>query len=142
MKKFNAQVATGTADGITAGSTVSGNAVHVGGNRNKVADLSALVTVDAETNTLTLAAQWEGSNDATTWYAIANTPANTAPTVLATGTAGADAAVTKVIPAPLGALGFQYARLSLVVGVTTGTTSDTYSIGYNYRRLTGAEIGL
>lgn len=142
MKKFNAHVATGTADGVTAGSAVNGNALFLGKSRKEVADLSALITIDAETSSLTFAAQWQASNDKSTWYVVSNAPANTAATVLATGTGGADAAVSRVIPSPDGLEGFQYARLSLVVGGATGATVDTYSIGYNYRKLTGAELGL
>lgn len=134
MKRFNLPVSTGTFDALTAGLQANGPTLFLGGNEKKVTDVSALVTVDAETNTITLAAKWQVSADATTWYDFANAPANTAATVLATGTGGADAAVTKVIPAPEGLEGWKYARMSVVVGVTTGTTSDTYSIGYSYQQ--------
>lgn len=132
IKKFNSDIVTGTADAVAPAGQVNGNGLFLGGEIKKITDLSALVTVDAETNTLTFAAKWQGSNDKTTWFDFANAPANTAATVLATGTGGADAAVTKIIPGPSGLEGWRYARCSLVVGVVTGTTSDTYSIAYNY----------
>lgn len=134
QKRFIVDVVTGTAAGVTAGSSVAGNSVFMGQDSRKVTDLSAVVTVDAETSTLTFTAKWQGSFDASTWYDIANEPANTAGTAIATGTAGADAAVTKAVPAPQGIEGWKYSRLALVVGVTTGTTNDTYSIGYCYNQ--------
>lgn len=139
MKKYNQHVATGTADGITAGLTVSGNALFLGKSYREVADLSAVVVVDAETDSITLTPQWEASNDKSTWLIVTSGPENAAATAIATGTSGSDAAVTRVIPAPVGIDGYQYARLSLVVGATDGNTADTYEIGYSYRRLTGAE---
>lgn len=133
MRRFNAHLVTGTADGITPGDPVSGNVVHLGSGSQKVADLSAVVTADAETNTLTLTPRWQVSNDQSTWYTVAGSPDNPATVPLATGTGGADAAVTRVLPAPAAAHAYQFARLQLVVGVVTGTSNDTYSIGYTYR---------
>lgn len=131
---------TGDFDSVAAGAAVNGNAITIGdGARLKIKGLSALVTVDAETNTITLAAKWQVSNDNSTWYDVANGTQNAAAVVLATGTGGADAAVTKVIPAPDAVYGWVYARLSIVVGVTTGTTSDTYTIAYSCRSVRGVE---
>ena len=95
--------------------------------------LSADVTVDAETDTITMSLVWEVSNDASTWMrlAISNNPAVVA---LATGTTGADASVTRVIAAPDQVSGWRYCRASILNGVVTGTTNDTYSIAYNYAR--------
>jgi hypothetical protein len=98
--------------------------------------LCALVTVDAETNTLTLAAKWQGSNDGSTWYDVVQ-PHNPADVVLATGTSGADAAVTKIIEAPAGIYGNRFGRCAVYNGVATGGSADTYSIGYNYVRYPG-----
>ncbi len=139
LKKFNLHVVTGTATGVAPAGQVNGASLFMGSDVKKVKDLSAIVTVDAETSTLTLAAKWQGANDASTWFDLANAPANTAATVLATGTGGADAAVAKVVPAPFGVEGFRYARCSLVVGVVTGTDNDTYSIAYCYNQMTGAD---
>lgn len=133
--RYNAHVITGTLTGVSIGSTVSGNTLFVGGSKKKVTDLSARLTVDAETNTITLAALWQGSNDATTWDDLSYLPNNAAATVLATGTGGADAAVTKGVAAPASAYSYKYARCQVVVGVVTGTSNDTYSIGYNYRQI-------
>lgn len=132
--RYNAHSSSGDFDSVSAGTTVGMTAVDLGDNsRQKVRGLSALVTVDAETNTLTLAAKWQVSNDGSTWVDVANGSQNAAAVVLATGTAGADAAVTKMIPAPDAIYGWRKARIAFVVGVTTGTTSDTYAAGYCYR---------
>lgn len=132
--RFNSDMVTGTANGVAPAGLVSGNKLFMGQKNQAIEHLSALVTVDAETNTLTLGAQWQGSNDASTWYTLAHAPHNPAAVALATGTAGADAAVTRVIPAPPSVYSYKYARCSLVVGAVTGTTNDTYSIAYSYRR--------
>lgn len=134
LKRSILHVVTGTADGVSIGSQVNGSTLFMGSDAKKITDLSAIVTVDAETTNLTLTAKWQGSNDASTWYDFANATANTAGTALATGTAGADAAVTKVIPAPVAIEGWRYSRLSIVVGAATGTTNDTYSIAYSYNQ--------
>lgn len=139
LKRFLVDVTTGTADGVTAGNSVAGGTLFLGGDVKKVKDLSAVVTVDAETNGLTFTAKWQGTNDESTWYDIANTPANTAGTAIATGTGGADASVVKAIPAPPGIEGWRYGRLALVVGATAGNTVDTYSIGYVYNLLAPGE---
>jgi len=111
---------------LTAGPTVFTSAFQVG-------TLTADVTVDAETNTITMGVAWEVSNDATTWkrLVLAN---NAGTVVLATGTGGADAAVTRAIVAPEQVSGWRYCRASIENLVTTGTTNDTYSIAYNYAK--------
>jgi len=132
--RYNAHKKTGDADGQASGTTIGGNALDLGDNaRQKVRSLSALVLVDAETATFTWTAKWQVSNDGTTWVDVTNGSQNAAGVALATGTAGADAAVTRSIPAPDAIYGWRKARMALVTGGTTGTTSDTYEIGYCYR---------
>ena len=133
--RFNAHLLTGNATGIAPGSAVSGNTLFMGGRNQKVEHLSALVTCDAETNTLTLSARWQGSDDKSTWYTLSHAPQNPAAVPLATGTSGADDEVTKVIPAPAAVYSYKFARCQLLVGAATGTTNDTYSIAYCYRQL-------
>lgn len=130
---FNAHILTGTATGVAPGSQVNGNPVFMGQMEQRAEFLSALVTCDAETNTITLSAAWEGSNDRSTWTRLATSPQNAAAVALATGTAGADDPVTRVIPAPESAYSYKFARLALLVGAVTGTNNDTYSIAYCYR---------
>lgn len=127
---YNGQ-ATGSLNinGATAG-TNTGGPTFVTANCTP-GSLSALTTVDAETNTITMALVWEVSNDASTWVQCAPTN-NAAVVVLATGTGGADASVTRVIPANDAVYGWRYCRAAIQNGVATGTTNDTYSIGYNY----------
>jgi hypothetical protein len=132
--RYNAHASSGNADTLAAGSTIAGSAVNLGDNaRQKVKNLSALVTVDAETTSLTFAAKFQVSNDNSTWVDVAHGSQNAASVVLATGTAGADAAVTKAIPAPDAIYGWRYARIALVTAGATGATVDTYSLSYCYR---------
>lgn len=132
--RYNAHSSSGNADTLASGSVIGGTAVALGDNsRQKVRNLSALVTVDAETSTFTFAGKFQVSNDNSTWVDVANGSQNAAAVVLATGTAGADAAVTKMYPAPEAIYGWRYARFALVTGGTTGAAVDTYAIGYCYR---------
>jgi hypothetical protein len=131
-KKFNVSGGTGTFNGITATSQVSGNAVFIGNDVQRAQALSALCVLLAETNTLTLTVKWQVSNDNTTFYDCAFSIGNAAATVVGTGTAGADTAVTKVFEAPQAVYGWKYARVAFVVGVATGAAGDTYTYGYNY----------
>ena len=98
--------------------------------------LSCLYTVDAETNTITLAAAWQVSNDGSTWYTLKPLN-NAASTVLATGTAGADAAVSVVIEAPQAVLGWKQVRPAVISGVATGGATDTFSMTTCYRKFNG-----
>jgi hypothetical protein len=92
--------------------------------------VSALVTLDAETDTITLEASWQVSNDDTTWYDVI--PLNNAAQVVwATGTAGADASVSAVLPMPPACDGMRYARIAVTPRVTDGLIADTYAVGYN-----------
>lgn len=132
--RYNAHVATGNANTLVAGSVIGGTAVDMGDNsRQKVRGLSALVTVDCETSTLTMTGKWQVSNDGATWIDVTNGSQNAAGVVFATGTGGADADVTKCFQAPDAVYGWKKARFAVVTGITTGDTVDTYSIGYCYR---------
>lgn len=136
---FPARWIAGTAvagdfDSDSAGTTDAGEILSTA--NIAAGSLSCLFVVDAETNTITLAGKWQVSDDRTTWYDMA--PSNNAATVvLATGTAGADATVSKALPAPEQVLGWKYVRPACETGVTTGTTSDTYSMSTRYRRFNG-----
>ena len=139
MIRNQVAAASGNLNGLTAGSVVGGNAVFMGNVWKKVANLSALLKLTAATNTLTMAAKWQVSNDNSTWYDVANEPQNPAAVVITTGTA---AEVDKVMPAPDAIYGWQYARIAIVTGVATGASGDLYTIAYNYRQLSGAEAAL
>lgn len=126
---------TGTFTGVAAGGAVNGNAVMMGGQDQKVRGLSALVSVTALTNTITLTPRWQVSADNTTWYTCANGSQNAASVALATGVTPQTATPgIKMYPAPEGVAGWKFARVQVVVGVVTGTTGDTYSIQYSYRQ--------
>ena len=132
-RKFTVSAATaGNLNGVTAGGNGAGATLPA--QSVAAGTLSALFVVDAETDTITIAGQWQGSDDGSTWYDIAGSPNNAANVVLATGTGGADAAVTRAVPCPSQAHGFRFLRAVARVGATTGTANDTYSISYRYIR--------
>jgi len=99
--------------------------------------LSCLFNVTAETNTLTLTGKFQVSLDNSTWYDLAGDAQNPANVVLATGTAGADAATTRVLPVPPAALGWNYIRAAVVNGVATGAAGDLYSFTFQCRKFSG-----
>lgn len=98
--------------------------------------LSANVTVQATTSSLTISAKWQVADAGTlTWVDCAAQPNAPANVVLVTGT-GSAVASTLNIPAPVGVYGKRYARLVFVsAGATGGGTGggDQVSVGYNYR---------
>ena len=124
------QATTPTIDGVTAGNVAAGATLIM--NKVKRNTLSSTVTVDAETDTITLTAVWQVSVDTSTWVDLYQ-PNSAAYVVQATGTGGADAAVTRVIDAPGGVYGWRYARIVILVGVATGTSADSSAVDYNYQ---------
>lgn len=133
---FSARLVTGALatgslniNGATAGTVTAGPTMVM----QNVASgtLSATVMMEAETNTITMTPQWQVSNDASTWLNVFSF-SNTAYTAYGTGTAGDDAALTRVLSAPDAVYGFRYARVGILNGVATGASADAYSIAYNY----------
>lgn len=115
------------ADTITGGPTLPMAQVATG-------TLSAKLVLDAETDTIQVQGVWQVSADASTW--VTCLPANGAALVtLATGTAGADASVTVVLPANDAVYGWKYARIAVRNTVATGAATDTYQLAYNYARI-------
>jgi len=133
---INASGGSGTlAAQPAAGSTTGGNALDC--STVEPGSLSCLFVVDAETNTLTLTGKFQVSNDNSTWYDLAGDAQNPANVVLATGTAGADAAVSRVLPVPPAALSWRYIRAAVVNGVIQGESVDTYAFTWQYRPFIG-----
>lgn len=130
FRPIQAAAATGNLNTVASGSIVAGNTQVM--DRVAPHSLSATFTVLAETNTLTIAAIWQVSVDGSTWLRVSPTVNNAAEVVLATGTAGADSAVTRVVPAPSAVQGFKYVRAAVLTGGTTGAAADTYSIQLNF----------
>lgn len=126
--------ATGNATGVASASAVSGNVVFMGGSSLKVTDLSALISVTANTSGLTFAPRWQVSADNSTWYSCKADPDNANATFATGASGGGNVTGAVVIPAPSFVKGWKYARAQAVVGGTTGTTNDLYSIAYNYRQ--------
>lgn len=98
--------------------TVNGNAVDM--NDVAFGTLSARCTVLADTNTLTVTAKWQGKDQGGNWVDVANEPQNPAGVALATGTAGADAAVSRIVPAPTAVYAYRQARIVFTSGVGVG----------------------
>jgi hypothetical protein len=133
-----ASVSGGTGDltaAPAAGSTTGGTAIATA--MWQPGTLSCLFTVDAETNTITLTGKFQVSNDNSTWYDLAGDAQNPANVALATGTAGADTAVDRVLPVPMAAHGFKYIRAAVVNGVATGAAVDTYAFTFYGRKFSG-----
>jgi hypothetical protein len=132
--RYATHALAGNLDANTAGTVEGGTAVLMGDNaRQKVRNLSALVVVDCETDTLTMTGVWQVSNDNSTWVTVTNGPQNAAGVLFATGTSGADAAITKCFQAPDAVYGWRWCRFAIVNLVATGATTDTYNISYCYR---------
>lgn len=122
---------TGDFDTDAAGTVAAGTAIPT--NLIAPGTLSCLFTVDAETDTITIEGRWQVSDDNSTYYSIGPMN-NAANVVLATGTAGADAAVTRCLVCPDAALGWKYVRPACVSGVVQGNAVDTYSMTSRYRK--------
>jgi len=128
-KFYNVGAVTGTLTAApVAGVFTAGPSLFLTPN---IRFLSALCTLLAETNTITMEAQWQVSNDGSTWVNIQQ-PNNAAMVVFGTGTAGADVAVTRVVSAPDTVYGWRYARIGVVNRVATGAAGDTYAFGLIY----------
>lgn len=127
---------TNSGVGLAAGTDVPLSPVRMGTTSDPLlAWLCIQVTVDAETNLFTLAGRWQVSQDKATWYDVAHGAQNAASVVLATGTAGADALVSKGFSAPEAVEAWPWARFVFTTGGATSTTSDTYSAQYAARTL-------
>ena len=124
MVRLSGYLATGPLDfdSVPVSYRVAGNSIMT--SLVLEGSLSALVTVLAETNLITLHPEWQVSSDNRVWTTCMVADA------MATGTAGADSAVSAVIPAPASAYGWEFARMSIRVEGADGTSSDTYAISY------------
>jgi len=122
-----AAFASGAAPKSINGKTLNMDYVETG-------SLCAEVAVNAKTNTTTIAAVWEVSDDNSTFIPcrLANNPASV---VLVTGT-GSDVALTCTVDAPAAVYGKRYARCRLVTGTGTADgTNDTGGVKYYYREV-------
>lgn len=134
----NLTIAGGSGDltaAPVAGTTTGGTAINL--TNIQVGTLSCLFTLLAETNTLTLTGKFQVSDDNSTWYDLAGDAQNPANVLIATGTAGADTAVTRVLPVPPAAFGWKWIRAAIVNGVATGAVGDTYVFSFRCRKFSG-----
>jgi hypothetical protein len=118
-----------------AGTTTGGTGISLTGIQPGT--MSCLVTVDAETTSITLTGKFQVSNDNSTWYDLAGDAQNPANVTLATGTGGADASVDRVLPVPMGAFGWKYIRAAVVNAGATGAAVDTYAFTFYARKFSG-----
>lgn len=118
-----------TFTGDSAGQVEPGTAVRTA--TAEKGTISALFTADPETDTITIAFGWQVSDDDSTYYNCADLT-NTAPTVMGTGTGGADVTASKVSGPPDWAYGWKYVRPVLISGVTTGAAADVGTITTYY----------
>jgi hypothetical protein len=118
-----------------AGTTTGGTAIATA--NIQPGSLSCLFTLLADTNTLTLTGKYQVSDDNSTWYDLSGDAQNPANVAIATGTAGADTAVTRVLPVPSSAMGWKWLRAAIVNGVATGASIDTYAFSFRARMITG-----
>lgn len=114
--------------------TVNGNAVDL--REVEPGTLSVHVKVLGDTNTITLTGKWQVQlKDGATWVDCAGDAQNPANVALATGTAGADAAVEKVIPFPASCYAYRKARFVVVTGVGVGGgagVDEVQKLDYSY----------
>lgn len=115
--------ASATAPQYLYGATVNTQRVAIG-------TLSALVSATASTSSLAITANWQVSDDASTWYdaATMNSAANVA---LITGN-GTGATVNRVLDTPK-LFGWKYARVKCAnSGANGDAANDGVTISYRY----------
>lgn len=115
---------------------VNGNAIVMGkpGASPRPGTLSAKVYAKATTNTLTITAKWQVSDDGSTWI-DAYGPNRAANVAIVTGT-GSAVTDTVNIAAPDGVYSWNYSRCIAVsgVGVGGGAGVDESSVSYNFQK--------
>lgn len=126
---------SGNFNTLVAGSRVVSTAIPMAGVA--LGTLSCLFALLAETNTITLTPGFQVSNDGTTWFDLAGGSSNPAQVLQATGTAGADTVVNKVVGVPEPALGWKFVRAYAQNGVVTGAAGDTYAFTFQFRKFSG-----
>lgn len=126
---------TGNFDSDAAGTTDTFATVVM--SQVQPGSLVADLTVDIESASLTMALSWQVSMDNSTFTTVMSAPNNAAAVILGTGTGGADAAISRIAPAPDAVYTFPYARCALTTAGATGATTDTYDVKYRYLRAQG-----
>lgn len=92
--------------------------------------LMANVSIGLYTLNLAIRGKWQVSADNSTWSDFAQ-PNNAAQVTMQSSTGTFSTSVS----APVGVTGKKYARYALyIVGGSTGTASDTYTVSYSYRK--------
>lgn len=131
--KSNQQAGSVTGFTGAAPQNVDGASVSMVAKSIQVGSLSANVYAKATTNTLTLTAKWQVSDDASTW--VDAKPSNNAANVIVVTGTGSAVTDTICLAAPDGVYGKRYARVRVVsgTGVGAGAGTDEASVSYNWR---------
>lgn len=133
IRRYNVGIATGNFTGVTTGAQITGTTLHIGESQRDIVDLAARIVATVTMTNALMKAQWQGSNDNSTFDNVAHDVDNPIAIAVATGVASGN---TLTVGAPPGVYGYKYARCSIVLTSTTaGTTNDAVSIGYVYRQL-------
>jgi len=124
---------SGNLNAVTAGTATGMNSVDM--SQVLPNTLHARCQLTAATSTITLALRWQVSNDNSTWEDVLlggqDVVAALTDLIVTTGTA----AIKKVhMSAPDAVYASRYARIAVVVGVTTGAAGDLYDVSYSYQR--------
>jgi hypothetical protein len=131
---------SGTLDTVVVGTTTGGTAIST--SDMQMGTVSCLFVVEAETDTVTITGKFQVSDDNSTWYDLAGDAQNPANVVMATGTGGADAVISRVLPMPSAAMGWKYVRAATVIAGATGAAIDTYAFTWKYRKFSGFQSAL
>lgn len=136
-RRYNASIATGNFTGATTGAQVNGTRLHIGQDQRDIVDLAAHIIGTVTMTSALMKAQWQGSDDGTTYVNVAHNPENPAAIAFATGVQNA---ATLGVGAPQGVYSYKYARCAVLwTSSTAGTTNDAVSIGYNYRQVAAGD---
>lgn len=130
--KYNQKTMAATATtAVAAGSTVSGASTNIVA-MDRIAPgttMVAKVTMVVNTTSLTLAPQWQGSNDGTNWENLYQ-PNSAANVATAAGT-GSNVTTARSIMLPV--LPYKYVRMTwLTAGATAHATNDTVAVSYHW----------
>ncbi len=133
-RRFNVSTTTQNFTGQTTTARIYGTSVFIGESSRVIEGLAAHIVATCTMTNATFKPVWQGSNDNTTFYDLANGPQAAASVAFLTGATAATKTIG--IEAPQSAYGYKYARPGIeFTSTTAGTTNDAAIIGLVYRQL-------
>jgi len=133
-RRYNYLPTTQNLTGVTTGARLHGSTLFIGEQDQKVSALAAQIVATLTMTNATLKAQWQGSNDNSTFTDLAHSPENPVGIAFLTCIAGAGTSATIGVEAPASVFAYKYARCDLIwTSTTAGTTNDVATFGYNVR---------